>query len=61
MSDICDAREEENTFTQLKREPIFSEYLTDAREIMKQCWDVVGINQCVINDCLTISKDLGNR
>ena len=52
MSDIFDTREDKITFSQIKKEPIFSEYLTDAREIMKQC---------VIDDCFAITKDLGNR
>ena len=42
MSDIFDARQEKIKFDQLEREPIFSEDQRYAREIMKQCWDVVG-------------------
>ena len=60
MSSIFDARQEEIIFVQLEREPLFSEDLRDARKIIKQCWDVVGVDKCVIYNCFAIAKDLGN-
>ena len=61
MSDIFVARQEKITFSHLEREPIFSNDLSDTREIMKQYWDMVRVDQCVIDDCFAIAKDLGNR
>ena len=61
MSDIFDARQEEITFDHLEREPMSSEDLSDIREIMKQYWDMVRVDECVVDDCFVISKYLGNR
>ena len=58
MSSIFDARQEEIIFVQLEREPLFSEDLRDARKIIKQCWDVVGVDKCVIYNCLLSQKIL---
>ena len=54
MSNIFNTRQEEIIFTQLEIEPIFSEDLRETREIMKQCWDIVGVDQYFIYGCFAI-------
>ena len=61
MAYIFHSRQKEVTFTHLKWKAIFFEDLNNTREIIEQCWDVIGKNQSVIDDCFTITKYLRDR